>query len=412
MIVDAFLEWSQRAPRERRIEAADALARSYLHSCLDEAGRRKVLTALFALVDDPSVAVRERLAEVFADRQDAPRAIVLRLIDDVPSVSAELFARSPLLMASHLAEALQRGEARLEVAIAGRSDLDDALVGMLLQQGCEQACRVLAANTQVVLSEHDISTFIDRFAGDASTLEALQAQRNLSPEQHCLLVAACAQAYHDNPLVRAFIPGKRLGRLTDAARQRALVEVLVDLDGPACWRVCGALHVRGVITPAFVLRVALCGHVEILEALVGRLCDVSMDRVRSAFVHRRPVVAASLLKKASLGEDVSAILSMALVLARELAGCGITWTPAFFCETLMEVIDQRSHDEDGEGFEACPLEDETVALCHSIAADILQAQARSQAQACQLNDESGLVTITMRDPADGFARLPAAALAA
>jgi uncharacterized protein (DUF2336 family) len=72
MIIDAFLDWSQRAPRERRIEAADALARSYLHSPLDEPDRRQVLTGLFALLDDPCVEVRERLASVFADRRDAP----------------------------------------------------------------------------------------------------------------------------------------------------------------------------------------------------------------------------------------------------------------------------------------------------------------------------------------------------
>ena len=79
MIVDAFLEWSARAPKERRIEAADALARSYLHSKLSDQDRRKVVTGLFALLDDPHTAVRERLASVFADRRDAPPALVLRL---------------------------------------------------------------------------------------------------------------------------------------------------------------------------------------------------------------------------------------------------------------------------------------------------------------------------------------------
>lgn len=377
MIMDAFLDWTQHAPREQRLEAADALARCFLRTDLDEAERRRVLTSLFALLDDPCVSVRERLASIFADRLDAPRALVLRLVDDVPAVCAALYARSPLLQAPHLLDGVQRGEARIGQAIAGRADLHPSIMDNLLAVGCVDTCTALISNPYIRLSEDQISGFIARFGRDVEALETLQATRNLSPEHQCLLVAACAQAYQGNAFVQALVPGKRLDRLTEAARERAVLDLLAQMDANSAHRAIGALYGAGGLTPAFALRVALCGHVPALEALVACLCSVSMERVRSAFVHPRPVVAASLLKKTNLSAPVCSVLSMSLVLARELARSDVEWTSGFFAETLIEVVDQRGaqalYDGVGEG----AVDEATSALCHSIAADILQADARA-----------------------------------
>lgn len=400
MIVDAFLEWSHSAPCERRIEAADALARSYLHSKLDEDDRRKVLTGLLALLDDSNVLVRERLASVFADRRDAPRAVVLRLLDDVPTVSAPLYARSPVLLASHLMDALYRAEPRLEEAIAQRVDLNAMLVDQLLSRASVAACKALVSNPHVQLTSDDLHAYIERFAGDGEALETLQANRRLTPEHECLLVASCAQAYQANEFVRALVPDKRLERLTNAARERAVLDVLARLDPQACWRATGTLHKHGVITPAFVLRAALSGEILTLEALVARLCDVSMERVRSAFVHPRPVVAATLLKKTGLSDSVRSVLSMGLVLARELARADIDWTASFFAETLIEVVDQRSAEEAMDEFDGFGSSDATVALCHSISADIMQADARAYSVASRLPQVGELEDMFVEDGSD------------
>ena len=378
MIVDAFLEWSARAPKERRIEAADALARSYLHSKLSDEDRRKVVTGLFALLDDPHTAVRERLASVFADRRDAPPALVLRLVDDVPIVCRPLYARSPLLRSAHLIDGLLRDEPVIDQAIAKRIDLDVRVVGLLLEQAGVAACMTLVSNAYARLSENNLEDYIARFGADMDALQVLQAHRQLSPELQCLLVSACAQAYQANAFVRALVPDKRLERLTDAARERALLELMDRLDGQGCWRVVDALLPRGMVTPAFVLRAALSGQVPALEALVARLSDVSMDRVRTAFVHARPTVASTLLKKTKLSGDVRCILSMAFVLARELARADVPWTAGFFAETLLEVIDERCSDGPASGGGDTELNDATVALCHSISADIMQMEARQQ----------------------------------
>lgn len=380
MNVDAFLEWAAHAPSNRRVEAADALARAFLHSPLDEDGRRKVLIGLFGLVDDGAVSVRERLADVFADRRDAPRAIVLRLLDDVPSVSATLYARSPLLMTRHLLDGLSRDDARVAMAIAERIELPAEIVEPLMGEAAYPACHTLIANPYVRLSPAQIDVFIDRFGGDGEAMDALQAYRKLTVEQSCSLVCARADALGSNAFVQALVPGKRLARLAGMARERAMLAMMVRFDASACWRAMGSLYQQGAITPAFVVRAALCGRLNVLEAIVGHLTNVPQARVRATFVHPRPPVAAAMLKKTGLSPAVQDVVAMALVLARELARAEVRWSDAFFAEALIEVIDQQGSEAAFSESAANAWKDgDALALCHDILADVLQADARSGA---------------------------------
>lgn len=377
MNVDAFLEWAAHAPSDRRVEAADALARAYLHSPLDKEGQRKVLIGLFGLVDDGAVSVRERLADVFADRRDAPRAVVLRLLDDVPSVSATLYARSPFLMTRHLSDGLSRGDVRVAMAIAERVELPPEIVAQLIDGADYCACHTLISNPYIRLSSANIDVYIDRFGGDGEAMDALQAYRQLSVEQSCSLVCARADAMGSNAFVQALVPSKRLARLASMARERAMLEMMIHYDASACWRAMGALYQQGAITPAFVVRAALCGRLNVLEATVGQLTGVSLERVRATFVHPRPPVAAALLKKTRLSPVVQDVVAMALVLARELARAEVQWSDAFFAEALIEVIDHQGREAALSDTTASAWQDgDALALCHDILADVLQADAR------------------------------------
>lgn len=391
MNVDAFLEWAAHAPSDRRVEAADALARAYLHSPLDHEGRRKVLIGLFGLVDDGAVVVRERLADVFADRRDAPRAIVLRLLDDVPSVSATLYARSPFLMARHLSDGLSRGDARVAMAIAERMDLPPEVVAQLIDGADYPACHTLIANPYIRLLPANIDAYIAHFGGDGEAMEALQAYRQLTVEQSCSLVCARAEALGSNAFVQALVPGKRLARLASMARERAMLDMMVCFDAAACWKAMASLYQQGAVTPAFVVRAALCGRLNVLEATIGHLTDVPQERVRATFVHPRPPVAAALLKKTRLSPVVQDVVAMALVLARELARAEVRWSDAFFAEALIEVIDYQGREPAfGEVATSAWQDGDALALCHDILADILQADARSGAR--NASDKAAMAT--------------------
>lgn len=381
MIVDAFLEWTARAPVERRVEAADALARAYLYSPVTDDQRRTLVTGLFALVDDGAVRVRERLADIFADRADAPRPIVFRLLDDVPSVSATLFARSPLLLDRNLLDGLLRDEPRLAMAVAERMALSERVVDALID-GCGlHACLTLVANPYVRLSSDQIDRYITRFGNDADALQRLTDYRRISADQRCGLVIARREALSDHALVRAVIPARRLQRVARAAQDHALVNALEEGRPEELMDGLRSLYRNGHLSQAFLLRIALGGHMAVLEGLVAVLADAPVRRVRSAFVHDRPGVCAALLKKARLSPDVCVVVSMAIVLARELARADVEWTPAVFADMLIEVVDQRAAQSAQSGQYADHggdvLADDLVALCHTLAADLCHDDARA-----------------------------------
>ncbi|MGD1885849.1 MAG: DUF2336 domain-containing protein [Cohaesibacteraceae bacterium] len=377
MIVDAFLEWTACAPVERRVEAADALARAYLYSPVTDEQRRTLTTGLFTLVDDSAVRVRERLADVFANRGDAPRPVVFRLLDDVPSVCATLFARSPLLLDRHLLDGLSRDEPRLAMAIAERMVLCGRVVDALVDRSNLHACLTLLSNPYVRLSAGQIDRYITRFGNDAEALQRLLDYRQVTTDQRCRLVVARREALAEHDLVRAVVPQRRLERISRAAQDQALLNALEDGSVDDLLAGLQGLYREGLLSQAFLLRAVLGGHMTVLEGLVAVLADTPVRRVRSAFVHDRPGVSAALLKKARLSPDVSMVVSMSIVLARELARADVDWTPAIFAETLIEVVDQRVSQADETWPQESLLADDLVALCHSITADICQDEARS-----------------------------------
>src|SRR5579862_5558252 len=96
-IVRRFLAWARVADADRRADAANALARAFLHSEFDVQTRREAELGLFALLDDPSSHVRRALAEGLAGGAAAPPAMILALANDEPDVAAIVLARSPVL---------------------------------------------------------------------------------------------------------------------------------------------------------------------------------------------------------------------------------------------------------------------------------------------------------------------------
>lgn len=387
MIVDAFLSWSKRASPQARVSAADALARAYLNSALNDEDRGKVATGLFVLLDDPTTAVRRKLADVFAASVAAPRSLVLKLVDDVPAVSTPLYASSVHLRAGHLIEGLQRRSDTIDAAIGARRDLSAPLIAHIVSNGSRNACLALARNRHIRWTDQWIDQFIGRFADDSEVMDHLAEVADLDAVQVCGLIAARADAYASSGLVRAFIPEDRLKRVTQKSRERALVDYLDRLGGADTVAAVQSLHPKGLVTPTLTLRLALGGSIPPLEALLACLCNTPVERVRAAMIHARPAAAAALLNRSSLDEEVRAVVSMAFVLARELAKADVTWTAGFFATTLIEVVDQRFGAMAGSEFAENSSErsmmsdasDAVLGLCHSIAADIEHDEALSEA---------------------------------
>src|SRR5258708_5597479 len=120
MIVRHFLSWVRTAPAGERAEATRALARALLFSDLADDDRGAAEGALLMMLDDGSPLVRQAMAEVFANRVDAPPEIVRALAGDQFAVAAPLLEQSPFLLDAQLADIVAPGPRAVQCAIARR----------------------------------------------------------------------------------------------------------------------------------------------------------------------------------------------------------------------------------------------------------------------------------------------------
>ncbi|MBV6657011.1 MAG: DUF2336 domain-containing protein [Devosiaceae bacterium] len=399
MSLDGSVSWPRGAPLERRLDQADALARCLLRTERGDPTYGALVRTLLLAADDPSPAVRFRVADIFADRRDAPKPVVLQLLEDVPSVAATLFARSPLLRTQHQLDGLGRDDALIAHAIAERLDLADSVVDAIVDQCPSPVVQTLLTNASAPMEAEHIERVLERFGGQADVLACLQACRQLSLGQQCELVAAHATALQGNAFIRALVPDARLQKLSGMSGARAVLRLLDALDEATLWPCMDDLSRRGFLTPAFVLRVAFCGRMALLEAIIGHLTETSPQRVRAAVVNPRPQVAAILLKRCGLSPSVREVLSMALVLARELAAANVDWSDDFFAEALSEVVELRLYHDDLGGLDdgAEPFDDAVASLCQEIAADVLQSAAREESSASTLDTSRPLAITDQTD---------------
>ncbi len=133
MIVRQLLAWARSAPPDHRAEAAAGLAGAYLGGELSSAERRDAETALMAMLDDPSPAVRRTLAEALADSPEAPRPVIIALANDGGAVAEAVLARSPVLADADLIDCAALGDEPVQTAIARRPYVSVATAGALAE---------------------------------------------------------------------------------------------------------------------------------------------------------------------------------------------------------------------------------------------------------------------------------------
>ena len=120
MIVHEFLRWIETAPAGLRAEAADALARAFLYSDVDEETRSGMEAAMTVLLDDASAEVRFALADALGSSPHAPRHVLLTLAGDQMDIAAIVLSRSPIFIDAELVDIVAAASDTLQVAIATR----------------------------------------------------------------------------------------------------------------------------------------------------------------------------------------------------------------------------------------------------------------------------------------------------
>jgi uncharacterized protein (DUF2336 family) len=317
MIVRQFLHWLRTASPGERAEATSALARAYLYSDLSENDRAAAEGAMIMLLDDPSPLVRRALADVFAESEYAPPAVVQSLADDQPDVAAPLLERSPLFLDTDLVDAVASGEPVRQVAIAGRPDLQSAVAAAIAEVGCAEACLVMLENREADIPQFSLDRMVERHGHLAVIRDTLLARDDLSSTTRQALVAKLSHTLADFVTSREWLTEDRARRIAKEACEKATITLAADSVGREMRPLVCHLRESGQLTAGLVLRALLCGNIEFFEEALADLTDLPLQRVVGIVHDRRGAGFRALYDKAGLPASTYPVFREAIEAMRE-----------------------------------------------------------------------------------------------
>lgn len=286
MIVRHFLQWVRSASAAERAEATTALARAYLYSELSRDDRMAAEGAMVMLLDDRSPNVRRALAEVLADKAEAPPAIIHSLAADQADIAVPVLRLSPLLLDADLVDIVGGGDTVAQCAIAGRQDLPCAVAAAIAEVGAAEACLIVIENADADIAPFSLDRIVTRHGHLAAIREGIFARADVPPHTRHMLVVALSATLADFVSAKDWLPHERATQVAKEACEKATVAIAGRSHIAEVRPLVSHLRASGQLTAGLILRALLCGSVTLFEEALAELSGMPLSRV-TGLVHDR-----------------------------------------------------------------------------------------------------------------------------
>ncbi len=401
-IVRRFLTWVQSADTGARAQGASALARAYLYSDLPPAMRAEAALAMTALIDDPSVLVRQALAEALCRAREAPRPLILMLATSDPEVAAAVLQHSPVLTEADLIERIASGNAAAQTAIARRGHLSPRAKAAIAETGQFDAVRALVENLATDCPAPVLGRIFDRFGDDPSLREALLERPALPAALRARIAVAAAKDLGVE--ASQWMAPERAERVAREARDQAICTIASSCRPGERAELTRALRAAGALTPALLLRSLLGGERTLFAHALAELSGLSLQRVAGFILEPRGEGFAALARRAGVRSGVLSAFRAALAAVKLYDG---ERGDGLKLPLVKKVIDECEELDD-------PALSKVVALLWRFAAEAAKAEAARFAQDAEppatghrlplllefspVNDDGGLTPMLTADP--------------
>ena len=281
-----FVALSQSGDSEARGQAAHLAARAYLQHSGPADEHAALYAALIGFLDDPSVRVRAALAYGLLHTYEAPRPILLALLQDSEVISRAVAQYSPALLAADLIGLIRTAGPVMLTAIALRERISPRGAAAVLARGERPVTLKLAGR-------NDLPAASRLVLGEASVL-ALRAAR----------------------IVRGAVAAPRLDRLLRDNMDTALTvigegEALTDATPFAA-----ELVEQERLSARVMLHAVVNGHVLFFADCLATLASTPREKVFSLLeTGSRPALNA-LLARCGLGAAVRNLIARLIFHAR------------------------------------------------------------------------------------------------
>ncbi|HEY4199962.1 MAG TPA: DUF2336 domain-containing protein [Devosiaceae bacterium] len=370
-----FVELTQSNDSEARGQAAHLAARAYLAHTGPADEHAALYAALIGFLDDPSVKVRAALAYALLHTPEAPRPILLALLQDVTVISRAVAQYSPALIDADVVALVRNCDLAMLLAVAERPALTPRVAESLIGRGEPPVMLKVLARADAQLRSETLAALTEAHADDAALRGALLGRKDLPPASRLRLVEAVGRALRDVRIVKGAVAPQRLERLMRNAADTALSAIGEREAGRGERAYAAELVQSERISTRVMLHAIVNGHVLFFADCVAELSEMPRNKVFSLLeTGSRPALNA-LLARCGLNPAVRNLLAR-LVFHARMADLADDVTARHFVVTALteELIIEHAGVIPAELEEAFSyLSEQNVALARKAARGVMSA---------------------------------------
>lgn len=165
-------------PRETLLDAVTTLTQS---DDLEAPARTLLYDIISGVVVELETALRARISENIAARDDVPHDLALVLAQDCDPVALPVLQQSPVLADADLLPIIESRPGAARIAVAARDGVSEVLSDALIQTGDNDVLCALAANVSAHISETALYQLAE-IARDYAPLQSPLVHRNDLPQ--------------------------------------------------------------------------------------------------------------------------------------------------------------------------------------------------------------------------------------
>lgn len=312
-----FVSLSQSADSEERGSAAHLSALAYLNHFGPADEQAALYAALIGFLDDPSVKVRAALAYGLLHSTEAPRPIMLALLQDSAIIARAVLQYSPVLIDADLIGMIKTLDMSMLVAVSQRAQISPRLAAAIVARGQEAVTLRVLRRRDVALEGGLLSDLAEARGDNAEMRGALLARSDLPAAARLLLVQKAAQALRAARIVKGAVAEDRLSRVLRDSCDTALSAI----GESEAVRVNAAAYVSDLIvtdrvSARVLLHAVVTGHVMFFADCLAELAQTPRAKVFALLETGSRAALNALLARCGLGEGIRNLLARLVLHAR------------------------------------------------------------------------------------------------
>ncbi|WP_340692484.1 DUF2336 domain-containing protein [Hyphomonas sp.] len=265
---------------EQRASVAHRVCRRIALDVLSDREKAFADEIMGILAEDSADLVRRTLSVTLRNSPVLPRAIALKLAQDIEAVAIPVLQDSPVFTDEDLIELVLAVTAAKQAAIANRETLSITLTEVISEHGAVEAVRAVSRNEGAEFSDKAFDDTLRRFGQDEIVQTGLIKREFIPTHIAEKMVSLVSGQLFDMLVNRHELPAQMAIDLAGSARERATID-LVEQAGRThdLPRFVSQLNLNGRLSHSLIMRALCCGQMPFVEHSLAELSGVGHQRV-------------------------------------------------------------------------------------------------------------------------------------